>query len=1050
MTIHADPYKKSGNIPPVPHRLSPAEEAAVLKDVKVPEGFTATLFSPWQMANYPTYVAASPSGDLFVSSDGNGSLSRDPERGRVIKLTDTDNDGRADKLSTFVENIDSPRGLLWDQDTLIVLHPPHITAYQDKDGDGVAEVSKRLISNIAFGFKDRSADHTTNGLDMGIDGWIYISVGDFGFMNATGTDGREIQLRGGGVVRFRPDGSGLEIFSYHTRNIYGVAITSTLDLFSRDNTNDGGGWNVRMHHHTGLEDHGYPRHYMKFTDEIVAPLADYGGGSGVGAFYLEEPGIPEAWNKRPYTLDWGRKGSFRHIFQAKGATFKEPKAPDLFIEMTRPTDGDVDGMSAVYQASWKGPAAFGWKGPEQGYVTRVAPTGYTPDPLPKFQQLKDSELVEIIKNSPSHIRRFNAQRTLIKRPLNASTNKALLALCQDQNLDLNHRVAALYAISQHGLESKNSAAVLSTILKASVQSDPLMPFVTRATGDMGIDLITAGKSGPTPPEFLKQQLASTELRNVLEAIVATTRQNHKSLAPDIAQHLGHKDKVISHTAYRALALLQANEAAISQIDSPDLATRTHASWALMRIHTQENVATLIAKLEKQKDPALRQTLLSTIARLYHQEAVWKGDSWATRPDTRGPYYEPSTWEQSTTILSALNEIIHDSATPSSESAHIITLLGKNRIKNPTALDRILQLATQNESLIPSVISQLAESQDIPAKAIPLVYQAATNPNTSRFDLKSTVAILLKTKDPGVYPNLMAALSTLQKTPNSIESSQSRDSFLNANNLENYLLDIEKSFQEKSNTAEGVWAAKALLKFAEGKGVGPEAVVRAKALIDKSWSDKQKKLALLDAAFWSRIPYLNDRVRLAALDSDAQIANKAKGAMRRLRIQAAGEDKTAKIATLSTDEAIAQAVAYKHGNVALGEAVFERASCNSCHTSRADQKPKGPYLGSIANILTREQLAEAIIKPNKSLAQGFKTNYITMKDKSSVMGFVTDESSDTVTLRDITSKEHTLVKANIASRSTLPNSLMPPGLMNASSVHEFASLLDYIEKIASSH
>ena len=208
---------------------------------------------------------------------------------------------------------------------------------------------------------------------MGPDGWIYIAVGDFGFMKATGADGRTLQMRGGGVVRFRPDGSGMETFSDGTRNTYGIAITPTLDFFARDNTNDGGGWNVRLHHLSGLEDHGYPRLYMNFAEETVAPLADYGGGSGVGAFYLGEPGIPAAWNNRPYTCDWGRQGSYRHILELDGATFKETAKPEILIKMSRPTDADVDGLSNIYQASWIGPASFSWKGPEHGYIARVTP-----------------------------------------------------------------------------------------------------------------------------------------------------------------------------------------------------------------------------------------------------------------------------------------------------------------------------------------------------------------------------------------------------------------------------------------------------------------------------------------------------------------------------------------------------------------------------------------------------------------------------------------------------------------------------------------------------
>ena len=63
---------KSGNSKPTIVKLSSAEEASILKKggVSVPDGFEATLFAPWQAANYPVYVAAAPNGDLYVSSDG--------------------------------------------------------------------------------------------------------------------------------------------------------------------------------------------------------------------------------------------------------------------------------------------------------------------------------------------------------------------------------------------------------------------------------------------------------------------------------------------------------------------------------------------------------------------------------------------------------------------------------------------------------------------------------------------------------------------------------------------------------------------------------------------------------------------------------------------------------------------------------------------------------------------------------------------------------------------------------------------------------------------
>ena len=111
-------YQKSGNPPPRNERPSAEKEAEILKDVTVAEGFDVTLFATSAQANYPVYVAASPGGDLYVASDGNGSLGRDPGRGRVIRLRDSDKDGKADQATEFVKDLDSPRGMVWDHDRL--------------------------------------------------------------------------------------------------------------------------------------------------------------------------------------------------------------------------------------------------------------------------------------------------------------------------------------------------------------------------------------------------------------------------------------------------------------------------------------------------------------------------------------------------------------------------------------------------------------------------------------------------------------------------------------------------------------------------------------------------------------------------------------------------------------------------------------------------------------------------------------------------------------------------------------------------------------------
>ena len=153
-----------------------------------------------------------------------------------------------------------------------------------------------------------------------------------------------------------------------------------------------------------------------------------------------------------------------------------------------------------------------------------------------------------------------------------------------------------------------------------------------------------------------------------------------------------------------------------------------------------------------------------------------------------------------------------------------------------------------------------------------------------------------------------------------------------------------------------------------------------------------------------------------------------------------------IGTLKIPDVVAQVVKTK-GDVALGEQLFTRQTCVACHTTSQDQAQKGPYLGNIAQTYKRPDLAENILDPNKTIAQGFATNVFTLKDGTVNVGFVVREGADKVTVRNVAAHEATYDVKEIAKRETLPTSVMPPGLVNNLTVREFASLLDYLEALA---
>ena len=65
-----------------------------------------------------------------------------------------------------------------------------------------------------------------------------------------------------------------------------------------------------------------------------------------------------------------------------------------------------------------------------------------------------------------------------------------------------------------------------------------------------------------------------------------------------------------------------------------------------------------------------------------------------------------------------------------------------------------------------------------------------------------------------------------------------------------------------------------------------------------------------------------------------------------------------------------------------------------------------------------------------------------------MGFVTQEAADKVVIRTIAAQEFTIDPKLVAKREKNEQmSLMPAGLMNALTVSDLASLLDYLEALA---
>ena len=1032
------PGKAAGNKDPLPpaevvEKMKPVTEekvAGILKEVKAPAEFDVTVFATPPAVNYPVFVAAAPDGTLYIASDGNGSLGRDPQRGRILRVRDTDGDGRADEVRVFVKDVDSPRGLVWDHDRLYVLHPPHISVFIDKDGDGRADEQKILVKNCAFTFKDRPADHTSNGLEIGVDGWLYAAIGDFGFMEAEGTDGRKLPMRGGGIIRVRADGTGLQLFAYGTRNILEAAVGPLLDLFTRDNTNDGGGWDVRFHHFTGLTDHGYPRLYKNFQDEHLAPLADFGGGSGTGAAWIDEPGIPEKWNNAPFTCDWGRNWVYQHRPTPKGATFSVDQKE--FLGVPRITDLDVDASSRIYALSWKG-ATFNWAGMDVGYVVRVTPKGFTPAPLPDFATASGTELVKLLEAN-SHRRRLEAQRTLVRRGLVGETAGALETLAGDQAKPLASRVAAVFALKQGRGERAHE-------------------FLAKAAGDASITAWALraltdheGQLASVPGALLVGGLKSSDPRTRAEAVVGIARLGKIEHAAALVPVLADTDAVIAHTAMMALRELKAVEVCLAAIDRTDSPTiREGAFRVLYAFREPKLVDALLARLAKETEFARRQGLLTALCRLHFIEGVWKGNSWGTRPDTRGPLYQPEEWSETRKIADALNQVM--SQAEAKEVAYLAGEFNRHRIESAGALEKLLALVTKDASVLPVAVGQLARVSAVPAAALPLLTKAAAADDTVG-EVRANAIQALSRADLNAEA-VRAALGGLVKLKagkgDGAVFEQTTEAFFNSTKVEkeHAVLLAEAG---KVAGAESLWADAALLRIVDRLKAKNKARDQITAALDAGWAEPKRRGQLIEASSLSGKKVLAEKILLAVADPDKAVATAAKKAVDKLKLQPAGAATGPLVGTLKVEEVL-NAIMNTTGSVKRGEEVFTQVGCLNCHTVKPEQPLKGPFLGTISAIFKRRDLAENILLPNKSLAQGFVTQRFVLKDETEIDGFVTLEAADKVTVRNAAAQELVINVKDIVKREKRDISLMPEGLVNTLSVADFAALLDYLEGLA---
>lgn len=634
----------------------------------VPDGFRATLFACDPLVEYPSVIALGPEpATLFVAHDYVTGLGVEIVRRDEIRLLrDRNRDGYADESKLYAGGFNSIQGLAYAAGTVFVMHAPFLTSLKDTDGDGIANERRDLITGLGLPPEENDNRlHCANGVVVGHDGWLYLALGDRG-CDVLRPEGDRLVFHGGGILRCRADGRDLHLFSRGLRNIYDIALDDELNVFVRDNENDGGDYMIRVYQCFHGSDHGYPYLYRDRPDEAQQPLADLGRGSSAGGTSYLETAFPQEYRDSLFFCEWGR-AVVRYPKERAGSSFAPMKEIDFAAGAPddpygfKPTDLVVDYDGSLLISDW-GDGQRPKRG--RGRIYRISYKGGQQETAADRNLNAESTFDDLIKalDSPSYHVRVAAQELIERRGKQAF--ETLDLACRRKQLGTSTRLHAVWILAHTGVQREALVPLLSLAM-----SDPeprVRAQAVRAIADMGDPVLVARRldAGRADGELLghvSALLEDKDPRVQLEVLVALGRFHWNGAPSLLRQQEAITEPTLSHAAVQLLRRSDNWRAVLKLLDArpEDEAQSSLRAIALRALADQANetvVDGLLSRVKTERDPKRRTEYLDLLSRIYRQPAEWT--YWGFRPPPRPA--NSVDWGRTERIGETLDEALADS------------------------------------------------------------------------------------------------------------------------------------------------------------------------------------------------------------------------------------------------------------------------------------------------------------------------------------------------------------------------------------------------------
>lgn len=408
--------------------LAPAEaqEKFVLHD-----GFEARIFAAEPDVINPVAMTWDERGRLWVVELHEYPLGAKPgekPRDCIKILEDTDNDGRADKVTVFADGLNLATGILIGNGGVYVGQAPYLLFLQDTNHDDRVDTRTVLLSG--FGLEDRH--ELLNGFTWGPDGWLYMTHGVFTHSKVKIPEATEPGvIMNAAVARFHPRTRKFEVFAEGTSNPWGVdfdrygnAFVSACVIDHLFHMAPGGSYQRQA----GAPSNPYTYEFLPSIVEHKHHMAAY-----CGICIYQGDQFPEEYRGRVFMGNIHQNAINHDRLIPNGSSFKAVAEKDFLTTSDgwfRPVSQQVGPDGALWIADWydKYPcyqnAMADPEGVDRKYgrIWRVVYVGKDagkripprPDVKMDFGKLSGTNLVELFDH-PNVWQRRMAQRILQQR-----------------------------------------------------------------------------------------------------------------------------------------------------------------------------------------------------------------------------------------------------------------------------------------------------------------------------------------------------------------------------------------------------------------------------------------------------------------------------------------------------------------------------------------------------------------------------------------------------------------------------------------------------------